>query len=43
MALLHGARHAMYAAVGFLKGASIAPQDVIVKRLVEQIKAIEEA
>jgi len=43
VSLLSEARHAMYAAVGFIQGQSIATKESICKRLAETVKAIEDA
>lgn len=41
--LLNKSRHAMYAAVGFLQGASVSSKEAIMKWLVDTIKAVEDA
>lgn len=41
--LLNDARHAMYAAVGFIQGMSVASNESIVNWLVKTIKAVEDA
>ena len=41
--LLNDARHAMYAAVGYIEGASIRSKESMVKWLVDTIKAVEDA
>lgn len=43
LALLNDARHAMYAAVGFIHGGSVASKESITKWLVDTIKKVEDA
>ena len=41
--LLNDSRHAMYAAVGFIAGQSVASKESILKWLTDTIKAVEDA
>lgn len=41
--LLNDSKHAMYAAVGFIQGQSVATKESITKWLVDTIKAVEDA
>ena len=40
--VLYDAKHAMYAAVGFIQGGSVATKEGITKWLVDTIKAVED-
>ena len=41
--LLNHAKHAMYAAVGYIEGTSVRSKESVVKWLVDTIKAVEDA
>jgi hypothetical protein len=43
VSLLNDARHALYAAVGFVNGMSVSSKESVTKWMVDTIKAIEDA